>query len=174
MVTETVRSDIALKLIIHIITAGRNVIQAQVSLWIKRRTKPLLKEFVRKNKMSNGPTHIAASGLGVFACAATQEYMEKGEISWKSMVAGALAAKTARLPDIIEPAFCNPNHRQFFHSLGFAGLVGYGIYELYKWDTEDDLQECLRVAGMAIGGSYLIHLLCDAGTPKGLPFIGKI
>ncbi len=120
--------------------------------------------------MSNGATHIAASGLGVFACAATQEYLENGEVSWQPIALGALAAKTAKLPDIIEPAF-HPNHRQFFHSLGFAGLIGYGMYELYKWETEDDLEKVLRLASLAIGGSYLIHLLCDATTPKGLPVI---
>ncbi|MCH7614069.1 MAG: metal-dependent hydrolase [Candidatus Marinimicrobia bacterium] len=123
--------------------------------------------------MSNGPTHIAASGLGIFAFTATREYLESGEVSWKPFVLGGLAAKTAKLPDIIEPAF-HPNHRQFFHSLGFAGLVGYGIFRLYEWETEDELEKILRIAGMAIGGSYLIHLLCDSTTPKGLPIIGKL
>ena len=123
--------------------------------------------------MSNGATHIATSGLGVFACSATQEYLENGEVSWKPFALAGLAAKTAKLPDMIEPAL-HPNHRQFFHSLGFAGLLGYGMYELYKWETEDELEKLLRLAGLAIGGSYLIHLLCDARTPKGLPIIGKL
>lgn len=120
--------------------------------------------------MSNGPTHIAASGLGVFAFVAIQEYLEKGEITGKSLAAGGLAAATTRLPDIFEPAYY-PNHRQFFHSLGFAGLLGYGMYRLYKWETDDDIGRILRLAGLFVGGSYLIHLLCDSGTPKGLPII---
>lgn len=32
--------------------------------------------------MSNGATHIAASGLGVLAFTVTQEYLENGEVSW--------------------------------------------------------------------------------------------
>lgn len=124
--------------------------------------------------MSNGPTHIAASALGIFAVAASHEYSETGNLTLAPFAAGGLAAATARLPDILEPAFHNPNHRQFFHSLGFAGLVGYGIFRLYEWETEDELEKILRIAGMAIGGSYLIHLLCDSTTPKGLPVIGKL
>lgn len=123
--------------------------------------------------MSNGATHIAASGLVVFAIAASHEYSKTGNLTLTPFAAGGLAAATARLPDIIEPAF-HPNHRQFFHSLGFAGLVGYGIFRLYEWETEDELEIILRIAGMAIGGSYLIHLLCDSTTPKGLPIIGKL
>ncbi|MBL1141596.1 MAG: metal-dependent hydrolase [Proteobacteria bacterium] len=123
--------------------------------------------------MSNGATHIAASGLGVLAFTVTQEYLENGEVSWKPLALAGLAAKTAKLPDILEPAL-HPNHRQFFHSLGFAGLVGYGMYELYKWETEDDLEKVLRLAGLAIGGSYLIHLFCDSTTPKGLPVLGNL
>ena len=117
--------------------------------------------------MSNGPTHIAASGLGVFA---TQEYLEEGEITGKSLAAGGLAALTARLPDILEPAY-HPNHRQFFHSLTCAGLLVGGMYHLYKWETEDEFEKFLRFAGLVAGGSYLIHLLCDSRTPKGLPII---
>lgn len=30
------------------------------------------------------------------------------------------------LPDILEPA-TSPNHRQFFHSLVFAGILAYGV-----------------------------------------------
>jgi len=124
--------------------------------------------------MSNGATHIAASGIGVFAVAATHEYLENGDVSLKPFVAGGLAATTARLPDIIEPAFHNPNHRQFFHSLFIAGSIGYGMYKLYEWETKDELEKIIRFAGLVIGGSYLIHLLCDAGTPKGLPILGKL
>ena len=123
--------------------------------------------------MSNGPTHEMASCLGVFLASAIDEYQETGAVSIKPFAAASLAKATARLPDIIEPA-TNPHHRQFFHSLVFAGGLGYGLYKLYQWETEDELQALLRFAGLAIGSSYLIHLLCDAGTPKGLPVVGKL
>ncbi|MCG8378605.1 MAG: metal-dependent hydrolase [Proteobacteria bacterium] len=120
--------------------------------------------------MSNGPTHIAASSLGVLGFVAIQEYLESGEVTSKPLAAGTLAALTAKLPDIIEPA-TNPNHRQFYHSLTFAAGLSYGMLKLYEWETEDDLEKLLRFASLAIGGSYLMHLLCDASTPKGLPII---
>ncbi len=120
--------------------------------------------------MSNGATHKVASGAGIFITAALQEYLDTGKISSKSFVAGGLAAATGRLPDIIEPA-TSPNHRQFFHSLTFAVGLGFGMYKLYEWETEEDWQELLRFSGLVIGGSYLIHLLCDAGTPRGLPIV---
>ncbi|MEX2523726.1 MAG: metal-dependent hydrolase [Gammaproteobacteria bacterium] len=118
--------------------------------------------------MSNAATHRIASGAGVLAIWGYREYKESGEISLETFTAGGVATLTARLPDIIEPA-CHPNHRQFFHSLAFAGTISYGMYRLYEWEPESDLDKTLRLAGLAAGASYLIHLLLDARTPKGLP-----
>ena len=124
--------------------------------------------------MSNAKTHQIASGLGVLSIYAAHEYAENGELSIKPFIAGGMGAVTASLPDIIEPAFHNPNHRQFFHSFGFAGLLGYGLYNLYQWQPEDDVDKAMKFIGLAIGASYLIHLICDSGTTKGLPLIGRI
>jgi len=81
-----------------------------------------------------------------------------------------LAGACGTLPDILEPAL-NPNHRRFFHSLGFAGLLGYGAYKLYKWQPEDENYQLLKQIGLVIGAAYLINLAMDATTPKSLPII---
>lgn len=77
------------------------------------------------------------------------------------------------LPDWVEPA-TSPNHRQFFHSLMFAGLVGYGLYRLYQWDPDSAEEKVLRFIGLAAGGAYLVHLSLDAMTPRSLPLVGRI
>ena len=120
--------------------------------------------------MSNAATHRLASCIGVFAIYAAHEYGERGEISIEPFAAAGLAAASARVPDILEPAL-HPNHRQFFHSFAVAGLVGYGMYKVYEWEPKDELGKIARFAGLVVGASYLIHLICDAGTPKGLPVI---
>ena len=45
------------------------------------------------------------------------------------LVGAPLSAALATLPDILEPALKNPNHRQFFHGLIFATVVGVGVYK---------------------------------------------
>ena|ERR1700722_14414163 len=77
------------------------------------------------------------------------------------------------LPDWVEPA-TNPNHRQFFHSLVFAGLVGYGLYRLYQWDPDSPEEKMLRFIVLAAVGAYLVHLALDATTPRSLPMVGRI
>jgi hypothetical protein len=59
----------------------------------------------------------------------------------------------------------------FFHSLAFACLVGHGVYKAWQWEPETETQEWIRMACMALGGAYLVHLAMDLATPKGLPVI---
>jgi inner membrane protein len=77
------------------------------------------------------------------------------------------------LPDLAEPA-TSPHHRQFFHSLAFAALLGYSVYRLYQWDPETPQTHFLRVLGLVAGGAYLVHLALDATTKRSLPLIGRI
>jgi membrane-bound metal-dependent hydrolase YbcI (DUF457 family) len=77
------------------------------------------------------------------------------------------------LPDIVEPA-TSPHHRQFFHSIAFATLLGFGMYKLYKWDPKTPKAEIFRLAGLIAGGAYLFHLALDATTKRSLPMIGRI
>ena len=88
------------------------------------------------------------------------------------LVGGTASALLASLPDIIEPAI-HPHHRQFFHSIAFAGLVGYGLHRAYHWKPETDGQELLRIAALLVGSAYLLHLAADMFTARSIPVLGK-
>lgn len=124
--------------------------------------------------MSDGATHLVTSAAGAALLAAIDEYHCTGEISAQTIGAAIVGGMTARLPDILEPALRNPHHRQFFHSVVFAGIVGYGVYRAYKWEPQDATDEFLRFVFLAVGTSYVIHLVCDSTTPRGLPIVGKL
>lgn len=77
------------------------------------------------------------------------------------------------LPDLVEPAH-HPHHRQFFHSVAFAALLGYLGYKLYRWKPDEQWQQVVRMLGLVAIGAYLVHLSMDAVTPKSLPLVGRI
>ena len=87
-------------------------------------------------------------------------------------VGGTASALFASLPDTIEPAV-HPHHRQFFHSVAFAGLIGYGLHRAYDWKPETDGQELLRIATLLVGSAYLLHLAADLFTARSIPVLGK-
>lgn len=76
------------------------------------------------------------------------------------------------MPDLLEPAV-NPNHRQFFHSIVFAFLVGVLMRELYRWQPETEVGQIGRRLLLLAAGTYLVHLAMDSTTSKSLPLIGK-
>ena len=84
---------------------------------------------------------------------------------------GIVSALLASLPDAIEPAI-HPHHRQFFHSIVFAGLVGYGLHRAYHWKPETDGQNLLRGATLLVGSAYLLHLAADSFTARSIPILG--
>lgn len=88
------------------------------------------------------------------------------------LAGGAASALLASLPDAIEPAV-HPHHRQFFHSLAFAGMVGYGLHRAYHWKPESDGQELLRAAALLVGSAYLLHLAADFFTARSIPVLGR-
>lgn len=88
------------------------------------------------------------------------------------VIGGALSAAVASLPDKIEPAI-HPHHRQFFHSIAFAMLVGYGVYKAYQWEPETPLKKLLRIIAVIGGSAYLLHLAADSLTDRSLPLVGK-
>lgn len=122
--------------------------------------------------MANGSSHrlVAAITLG-----SAYLYAEAGqqEKSAKPLVAATLAAGFTNLPDILEPAL-HPNHRQFFHSVTFAGLLGWAAYKAYRWEPKDQIDEAIRFACLVGTAAYLVHLVMDAGTARSLPLIGKL
>lgn len=119
--------------------------------------------------MANAAAHRLGAAVCVGGIALAAENKQE-EPTAKPLIAGGLACLAGTLPDILEPA-CHPNHRQFFHSLAFAGMVGHGVYKAWQWKPESKTQEWLRIACMAVGGAYLVHLAMDATTPKRLPIV---
>jgi membrane-bound metal-dependent hydrolase YbcI (DUF457 family) len=122
--------------------------------------------------MANGTTHrlVAAATIGAAMVLAEREEQEK---SAQPFVGAVLAAGLTNLPDVIEPA-TNPHHRQFFHSLAFAGLLGLGTWKVYNWEPNHPLDKALRFALLVGAASYMVHLVLDAGTAKSLPLVGQL
>jgi inner membrane protein len=88
------------------------------------------------------------------------------------LLGATLSATLSTLPDLIEPAI-HPHHRQFFHSLTFAALVGYGVYKAYRWEPQTPSQELLRLLAIIGGSAYLLHLIADFTTARSLPLLGR-
>lgn len=121
--------------------------------------------------MPNGATHQAIGASVVFFTLACSE-RERTEKTLVPVVGAGLAGAFSKLPDIIEPAD-NPNHRQFFHSLAFAGLLGFFAHKIYRWSPTDEWEKALRFVLLMAISAYLIHLALDCGTPRSLPWAGK-
>lgn len=119
----------------------------------------------------NSPEHRLAGAAALGAVAALLSPKREDAVPYAA--AGCVGGYCfSTLPDLIEPA-TNPHHRQFFHSLVFAGALAYGLYKLYQWEPETPGYEVLRVVGLLAGGAYLVHLAFDATTKRSLPLIGR-
>jgi membrane-bound metal-dependent hydrolase YbcI (DUF457 family) len=84
------------------------------------------------------------------------------------------------LPDILEPALRNQNHRDFFHSIVFGLLIYYLAKEAWrqfnKKDTSSKADEfdwsafvCFLIIVALV--AYMSHLFLDLLTKKGLPIV---
>jgi len=77
---------------------------------------------------------------------------------WGRLVANvALGTVAGALPDLLEPSFCNPNHRGFWHSFAAAGLVWW----LASGRHTDQIPPEIRKALKAFGAGYSLHLGTD-------------
>lgn len=122
--------------------------------------------------MPNVTAHRIGAALTVGAVIHQYE-KNNGESTLKQVAGAGLAAILGTLPDFIEPA-CNPNHRQFFHSVGTFGLIGCGLYKLTKWEPEETFDKTIKFVCMVAAGAYLVHLAMDLSTPKALPILGRL
>jgi len=122
--------------------------------------------------MPNAVAHRVGAALAL-AIAAAHEEQKRCIQTTKPLAAAVAGAMLGTLPDILEPAL-HPNHREFFHSLACAGLIGLGIYHAYRWEPTTDGEEVMRFLLLAAGGAFLTHLAMDALTSKGLPLLGRI
>lgn len=115
--------------------------------------------------MAAGTTHSligGAVGLGIYGY-----YKWQKKEDWTLLgAAGAvvLGMITASLPDIIESAVRNPNHRQFFHS----ATVLTAAFLAYNKIGRNEFEKNLVKTGL---GGYISHLVLDACTPRSLPLI---
>jgi membrane-bound metal-dependent hydrolase YbcI (DUF457 family) len=123
--------------------------------------------------MPNGTTHRIGAAAAVYAISAYREN-QRGENTAQPVLNSGIAAATGTLPDILEPAIRNPHHRQFFHSFAFAGLLGWGLWELQKWEPDDEFKRGVKKVLTVAGSAYLIHLAMDACTSRSIPVIGRL
>ena len=112
----------------------------------------------------------AGAAVGLFLAHGEQK---NGQTTAAPLVGGLAASILTKLPDHLEPA-TSPNHRQFFHSIVFACLLGAGYFKLDQWETKDAAEEFLKNLGKLAIAAYLIRLALDATTRKSLPFLGKL
>ncbi|WP_321391555.1 metal-dependent hydrolase [uncultured Desulfuromusa sp.] len=122
--------------------------------------------------MPNGNTHRLIAVLAVGGASLVEESYE-GEVTEMPLVNAAIAVLSTNLPDMIEPAK-NPHHRQFFHSVAFGSLVAVAGVKLYQWQPEENWENVLRKILLVGCGGYLIHLVADSFTTRGLPWLGKV
>lgn len=121
----------------------------------------------------NASAHALGAAIVVGGIHAGWEQETKGSLSAAPLLTAGVASLMGSLPDALEPAI-HPNHRQFFHGLMFAVMVGYAVKRTFEWEPQSPAQEICRVVLLCAGGAYLTHLLMDACTKKSIPFIGKI
>ena len=121
----------------------------------------------------NGPTHQFA--VTIAALVMTQNDTSKKSCALhRPSAALAVGAFLGRLPDMIEPALGNPNHRQFFHSVAALGLLVAGMHKVYHWEPQDEFEKIVRGVLLVGGTVYLSHLALDSLASKSLPFVGKL
>lgn len=120
--------------------------------------------------MANGADHIAAGALTGVAMACLGQRQSEAV---NPVLAIGVGTTFSRLPDWIEPA-TNPQHRQFFHSITFLVVLGYGLKKTYDWNPEDRSGRILRFLTLCAGAGYISHLVLDGITPRSLPLLGKI
>lgn len=93
----------------------------------------------------------------------------ENNIDWLKIIAGGfigglISGFFSLLPDILEPAK-TPNHRGFFHSITWSGIL---IIGLFKVDENDNLEPKQKNGLFCAIFGYLSHLILDSKTPKGL------
>lgn len=122
--------------------------------------------------MSSGKEHQFVAAAVVGACCWAQE-ADRQEKTIKPIAGALVAGVLTKLPDVLEPA-THPNHRQFFHSVAFAGLLAAATHKVYRWQPETPGEEVTRFVMLVGAAAYFIHLVLDAATPKSLPILGKL
>lgn len=126
--------------------------------------------------MPDKTTH-ALIGIAIGAVGAATWYLKEcreskqlatlSECVGYGLIGAAVAGSAALLPDLLEPAITNPNHRGSFHSIAFLIALAAGNLVLYQLSSVKQEMKLLALTGSA---GYISHLLADARTQKGLPW----
>jgi len=124
--------------------------------------------------MRCAPTHRLGAFTAAVVVLANCKATPKGHPLPHPLVGGVLAAGLGTLPDFLEPALRNPDHRQFFHSIAFGCVVGKGLYVAWHWDLQTPEEKLLQRLMLVAGGAYLFHLALDALTARSLPLVGQV
>ena len=115
--------------------------------------------------MASGNTHAVIGGvvgLGIYGIYKRRK--KEAWTLWGTAGAAFSGMVLALLPDIIESAAHNPNHRQFFHST----VILLSTFLVYNKIGRDESEKLLANVGLA---GYASHLILDALTPRSLPLI---
>lgn len=128
--------------------------------------------------MPNGKTHAlvgASAGAAISLWALRDRDEEIQNLLSQLFLSGTLGSVAGRLPDILEPA-TSPNHRAFFHSFAFGFMISYVGVKAWKSLKEkylgsDDATRILIILGLVGIVAFVLHLVMDGFTPKGLPLI---
>jgi inner membrane protein len=121
--------------------------------------------------MANNAAHRLVAAVALFTAQAAEDASLRGRLTGRTLVAASGGFAFGTLPDLIEPAFRNPNHRKFYHSVLFAMTLGAALYQVYEWKPENDSDRFFRGLMLVMGSAYLVHLAMDATTTKSLPLI---
>lgn len=116
--------------------------------------------------------HQSIAFMSILSVHSLVEIQEEN-LTVKPVLSASVAAFAANLPDLIEPA-TSSHHRQFFHSALFGCLIASAGVKVYQWQPEEEWEKLLRHVLLAGCGAYLIHIVADACTPRGLPVLGRI
>lgn len=128
--------------------------------------------------MPNRKTHLIAGAISGAAIPLVlpRDVEEKSVKLLGDILLSASAGSVAGiLPDLLEPPI-SPNHRDLFHSYVFGALVGYSGVKLFQSLTErfnslDDAQRVFMIIALAVVAAFVLHLLMDSLTAKGLPLL---
>lgn len=122
----------------------------------------------------NGTAHTIAGGIagGAFALTVIDVPEDESLFAILAAIGGGIIG--GKLPDKIEPAYQNPNHRQAFHSVAVLGGIGWSIKALMDWYPETPQGRLLKYFLLGLAAGYASHLLLDSVTQKSIPLLGRI
>ena len=89
-----------------------------------------------------------------------------GEVVACGLVGALVGEKGATAPDWIEPG-TSSWHRSTAHSWTALGAVAWVTVQVVQSGTPGAVKLCAGVWG----ATYVVHLLADAETPRGLPIV---